>query len=540
MKLVTAAEMRNLDNTAINDYGIPGIVLMENAGKSVASKCLELLEKDYTHDGDLTIKRVLIFAGKGNNGGDGFVVARHLLNKGLDVKVFLLCHPSELKGDAGTNFKILQKMNVKIFSVLEEKDLHRVDIALMYADLVVDAIYGTGFKGAATGIPGEILKMLARFKRTVISVDLPSGLEADTGKVNGPCAKANYTLTFGLPKIGLFLEPGANYCGNVENIDISIPKELLESPQIKKNLITSKWCSKILPRRKPTGHKGDYGRVLILGGSMGMTGAISLACQGALRAGAGLVTAGIPRSLNPILEQKLTEAMTYPLPETENATLGQEAVDPVLELAEKSTVVAIGPGMSTHPAGIHFLKKVLSAINVPVVLDADALNLLAKILQDDSNFLTKLKEPLVLTPHPGEMARLTGLRTAEIQEDRIGVALQNSSEWGVTVILKGARTVVACPDGSMYLNVTGNPGMATGGSGDVLTGIIAALIAQGIQEQLAAALGVYLHGVAGDIAAAEKGIYGMAAGDIVEYLPSAIQKIEKKYRNKYTDVVYND
>ncbi len=534
MRLVTANEMKKIDSTAINEFGIHGVVLMENAGRSVVVKCMEKLGLEYKS------KRVIVFAGKGNNGGDGLVIARHLINKGIEVKVFLLCRPSELKGDAEINFNILKKMHGKIFAVTEEKDLHRVDIAMMYADLIVDAIYGTGFKGIAKGIIGEILEMISNFKRTVISVDLPSGLEADTGKINGPCIKADYTLTFGLPKIGLFLEPGASYCGELEVVDISIPSSLLMNPELKKRLITKRWCSEIIPKRKNDTHKGDYGHILVVGGSSGMTGAITLACQGALRTGAGLVTAGVPRSLNEIFEQKMTEAMTKPLPETESLTIGREAVEQVLEFSKKVSVLVIGPGMSVNASGIHFVKTLLPKLKVPVVLDADGLNNLAHILEEDADFIKNLKAPIVLTPHPGEMARLTGLTIKEIQENRLQTAVEYASIWGKIVVLKGTKTIIASPDGSIYLNATGNPGMSTGGSGDVLTGIISSLIAQGLDISTASAVGVFLHGAAGDKAENEKGEYGMTAGDIIKYLPQTLKLIEKKYRNKYINVVYNE
>lgn len=521
MKLVSAAEMRNIDNEAINNYRIPGVVLMENAGKSVALKCAELTA-------DSKQKKIIIFAGRGNNGGDGFVAARHLLNKGFSVKVFLLGNPADLQGDTQVNYKILESMNCKVHAVFEQKDLKKVDISLMHASLIIDAIYGTGFKGSAANVPGEIIKMISKASCPTISIDLPSGLDADTGKVDGPCVKADYTLTFGLPKMGLFLDPGAEYCGQVEVVDISLPKKLLTSNVLKNNLITENWCLEALPKRKTEGHKGDYGSVYIVGGSIGMTGAVVLACQGALKTGAGLVTAGVPKSLNFIFEYKLTEAMTVPLPESEKTTLGQEAAEAILEFVEKASVLAIGPGMSDYHSGIHFLKTLLPHVEVPLVIDADGLNLLSEILKEDEYFLFKLKAPVILTPHPGEMARLIQQPTRYIQENRIEVASKYAINWNAVVVLKGAKTIAACPDGSIYVNTTGNPGMATGGSGDVLTGMISALAAQGMTEEFAAATGVYLHGLAGDMAANCRGEYGMTAEDIVKYLPDAVYHIEKK------------
>lgn len=516
MKLVSAQEMKSLDQQAMSQFGIPGIVLMENAGLRVVETIKEILGNS------LTGRRILIFAGKGNNGGDGLVVARHLLNAGAEVKVFLLTRPQELTGDALTNFNILQAMQGRIYTVLEEKDLQRVDISLLYADLIVDAIYGTGFKGKATGLVARVIEMVSPVAKPVIAVDLPSGLEADTGKVNGPCVQATHTVTFCLPKLGLFLYPGARFAGRVKVVDIGIPRALWNRQDLRRQLLTEDWCRSRLEPREPTGHKGTYGHVLVVGGSPGMTGAVFMAAQSALKAGAGLVTAGVPVSLHPIMEEKTTEVMTVPLPETANRTLGKEALGPILELAARATVLAIGPGMSRYPEGYGLLKELLTQITVPVVIDADAINLLA----GHDEIFTRRSVPMVITPHPGEMARLCDTSPQKIQENRLVVAAKTAEHWGITVVLKGAGTVVASPVGDLYINSTGNPGMATAGSGDVLTGIIAGLMAQGMDPTEAAAVGTYIHGAAGDMAAGVVGQRALVAGDLIGFLSKVLQRLE--------------
>jgi NAD(P)H-hydrate epimerase len=517
MKLVTADEMKGVDQKAIAVYGIPGMVLMENAGLQVIRAIQELLVS-------LSGKRILIFAGKGNNGGDGFVIARHLANNGADPKVFLLGKPEELKGEAAANFHILNKMEIKIHPLLTEKDLQRVDIALLYADLLVDAIYGTGFKGSVLGVAGEAIRMMNSAKKPIIAVDVPSGLETDTGRVLGPCVKATCTVTFGLPKLGLFRDPGARYAGTVKVADISLPHKLLLQSQFRHNLIARDWCQGLLPSRDPGGHKGTYGKVLVVGGSPGMTGALCLAAKAALRSGAGLVTALVPASLHHILETKTTEVMTCPLPDVDGGYLSEGAVEPFLQAAEKAAVVVIGMGLGDHGQTVRWLHQVLPAIKVPVVLDADGLNGLV----GHTNLLSRMAGPVVVTPHPGEMSRLVGISVARVQDSRIKIARQAAAEWKAIVVLKGAGTIIANPEGDVYLNTSGNPGMATGGTGDVLAGVIAGLIAQGLEAGHAAGVGVFVHGAAGDAAARIKGQIGLIAGDVLAALPEVWRDLETK------------
>lgn len=528
MYLVTGEEMGKLDRETMQNFYLPGVVLMEQAALRVA----ELVSLKL--GGQVINKRLLVFAGKGNNGGDGFAAARLLDKAGANVTVFLICPPGELKGDALTNYRILQQFGVKIYILQKEADLQRVVLALINTDLIVDALYGTGFKGNITGLTANLVEMLNESSVPILSVDLPSGLDADTGKIGDIVIKAEATITFGLPKIGLILEPGAGYAGELWLGDISLPNQLIEKASYKTKLVTADFCRKLLPRRSSIGHKGTFGHVFAIGGSEGMTGAICLASEAALRTGAGLVTAGIPRSLNNVLEMKLTEVMTKPLPETESVTIGLEALEHILSQQNKTDALLIGPGMAKHPSTGSLLKAVLSKLEKPVVLDADALNLLNG--EDPGEFFRSIKSPVVITPHPGEMAGLLGRPIREVQYNRVQIAKEAAKDWQVVVVLKGAKTLIANPDGNLYINPTGNPGMATGGSGDVLAGMIAAFLGQGLNPTQAAVLAVYLHGLAGDFGATEKGQFALTAGDLLELIPKAFLDLQENNCSKYPKI----
>ena len=514
MRIVTADEMKALDQAAIENYGIPGLVLMENAGIRVVDLIRRVI-------GGLRGRSVTVFIGKGNNGGDGLVIARHLLNMGAGVKVLSIVNVGEISGDAAVNLNIWRKMGQKIYSVHQGDGINIVKLALMKTDLVVDAIYGTGFHGKMLEGAGRVIKVINKSGKPVVAVDIPSGLEAGTGRVNGPCIRAHQTVTFGLPKLGLYLEPGAGYAGEITVADISLPAVLVEKEAPRRYLLTAECVKKWLPPRPASAHKGNFGRVLIIAGSRGMTGAACLAGAAALRSGAGLVTVAVPETLHDIMEGKLTEAMTVPLPDTGGGSLSREARSRILSLLENMDALAIGPGLSLAPETISLVRELLPAIKIPFVLDADALNALA----GQVSILGSLQAPAVITPHPGEMARLMGVAPKDIQADRIGAAIKAAATWNVATLLKGARTVVAAPEGVVYINPTGNPGMATGGSGDVLTGIVVSLIAQGLEPGRAAAAGAYIHGLAGDMTAKEKGMMGLIAGDIVSILPAAAQEL---------------
>ncbi|MDD3652871.1 MAG: NAD(P)H-hydrate dehydratase [Desulfotomaculaceae bacterium] len=515
MRVITAAEMKKLDQKTIEEYGVPGVVLMENAGRQVVEVIRQVLGNNVRG------KVVTVFVGKGNNGGDGFVIARHLFNMGAEVKVLALADVEDIKGDAAINLKAWQKMGQRIYSLHQGDSINIVRLVLMNTDLIVDAIYGTGFHGKMSDRAGRIVEVLNGSGKPIVSVDIPSGLEADTGKVHGPCIQAAHTVTFALPKLGLILEPGAVYTGELHVVDISIPPMLIEKEAPQRYIITAELVKEWLPPRPPAAHKGSFGRVLVVAGSRGMTGAAYLVGEAALRTGAGLITVAVPESLHNILETKLSEVMTVPLPDTGNGSLSQSARQSILNLLDNASVLALGPGISTLPEVVTLVRELLPSVRVPCVLDADALNALAGEVET----MRKVQAPVIITPHPGEMARLLDISTKEIQEDRISVAEKAAVTWNVVTLLKGARTVVAAPSGAIYINPSGNPGMATGGSGDVLTGVIASLVAQGLEPVQAASAGAFIHGLAGDLGVRVKGMAGLTAGDIIHNLPAATREI---------------
>lgn len=537
MKVVTAGEMREIDRRTIEDIGIPGIVLMENAGRAVADAAGRVLGSltvsgsgcdgggaagDGDTAGNVAGRRVCIFAGKGNNGGDGFVAARYLANRGARVKAFLLGKKEEVKGDAAVNLAALARMGLEV-EELSQGELHKARVAISISDIVIDAIFGTGFKGEISGLAALVIEAINDSSRPVISVDIPSGVDADTGGVAGRCVRASYTVTMGLPKVGLMLYPGALYAGNVVVADIGIPSAFASDERLRFNMSTSGYVRGLLPARHPDSHKGDFGRILVIAGSEGMIGAAALTCLSALRTGAGLVTLGIARSLHDLMEIKLTEVITRPLPETEARSLSIAAQGMIESTAKRADVLAIGPGLSTNSETAQLVRNLLVSLNMPAVVDADALNAIAQ----DISVLRAARAPLVLTPHGGEMARLLGVNVNEVKRDRLATACRAARQWGKVVVFKGARTIIADPSGAAYINPTGNPGMATAGSGDVLTGAIAGLIAQGLAPFEAAIAGVYIHGLAGDLALEDKGEAGLLAGDILERLPLAETRLRK-------------
>jgi len=505
--------MQELDRKAIETYRIPGIVLMENAGRGAAEEILKAFP-------DLQKKKVAIVAGKGNNGGDGFVIARHLTNCGVPVKVFLLTEPKALRGDAETNYYIFHRMKGEILSVPSSKDYQKVKKDFERADLLIDAIFGTGLDAEVRGYYREVIDHLNTLHQPIAAIDIPSGLNADTGKPFGTAVRATLTLTFGLPKLGLLISPGVDYVGTLKVIDIGIPRNLVEEEKIQTYLLEReeirKWLS--VPRRPDT-HKGDYGHLLVIAGSVGKTGAAAMVCEAALRMGAGLVTLAIPKSLNPIMEMKLTEVMTEPLPETPKQTLSLRAYSSILRLCENKRAVVIGPGLGTYKETQTLILKLVKALDIPLVLDADGLNALAT----QPKFLPATNRSLILTPHPGEMARLIRGTVKEIQENRIGVSRSFSQVNHVYLALKGYRTLIVTPRGETYINPTGNSGLATGGTGDVLSGMIGGLLCQGFDILPSLQASVFLHGLAGDEVARELGEKSLVATDLIKKIPLLLQ-----------------
>ena len=520
MKVVTAKEMQTLDQKTIKEYKIPGLTLMENAGRCV----VEEMEAAF---GPLYGKKVTVVAGKGNNGGDGLVVARLLLEREIPVTVFLISLPQEIHGDAKIHLERYQSMGGKIH-LLSDNSLEIFQAVLIKTDLLIDAIYGTGLSSPITGTAADVIKTInqAQVRRKshsmkTISVDIPSGIQADNGQVLGSAVHAQLTVTFGLPKRGHFLFPGAEHIGRLKIKDIGIPELLIEQSEISVQLLTSRSLAPKILSRPLGSHKGSFGHVVVVAGSVGKSGAAILTSLSALRVGAGLVTLATPKSVESSLHQKPPEIMTLPLDETQEKTLSDEALNPLIQFISDKAVVAIGPGLSTHPTTVELIWKALTQIKQPIVLDADGINALVGHL----DMLHQIKTPIILTPHPGEMGRLCGLGTHKVQQDRLGIAMSFSRKYGVIVVLKGAHTVIATPRGDHFINSTGNPGMATAGMGDALTGMIAGLIAQRYEPRLAAMLAVYLHGQAGDLAAQSIGQVGFLAGDLINHIPKAYDNL---------------
>lgn len=518
MKIVSAEEMRGIDRRASQEYGVTSLILMENAGIRVVEVAETFLE-------NCPLRRVVIVAGKGNNGGDGLVVARHLMNSGAQVDTFLLGDPQEMPPDTLVNYEILKKMGARLFPLKDEDGLNRLFLSTLSADLIIDALYGISFRGPLREFDSQVVSIMNQSRKPIVAVDIPSGVEADTGRVTGEAVRASWTVTLALPKLGLLVEPGCSFAGRVTVADISIPSRLLSEKVLKTNLLTEDLVTGFFPPRPRQSHKGTYGHALIIGGSMGMTGAVMLSAASALAVGAGLVTAAVPKSLLPIVEGGLAEVMTAPLEETRQKAIALEALPAIENLLGTVSVCAIGPGMSRYPEAKAVVRFVLERSGVPVVIDADGLNALG----EDMSVLGNRQVPIVLTPHPGEMSRLLGTTVGELQSRRMEAVREAASKWGVTVVLKGSGTIVAEPNGETYLNVTGNPGMATAGSGDVLTGVITGLISQGIRPNTAAGVGTYLHGKAGDLVKETRGERGLIASDLVRAIPEVIMGFENKF-----------
>lgn len=507
--------MGQIDRKAMEAYGIPGIVLMENAGLQVVSMVLQLCPR--ADDG-----MIAVFCGRGNNGGDGFVIARHLQKLGYRVKTWAMGALSAYKGDAAANYDIYLKGGGHV-SLLTEGDPSAITGELQESDLIVDALLGTGIRNRVAEPFAEVIRAINGSRARVLAVDIPSGISADTGEVLGEAVKADYTVTFALPKRGLLLFPGAQYAGRVFVGDIGIPRELTASSEIRENLVTGDAIKAHLPRRVADGHKGTYGRALILAGSAGMTGAAALAGEAALRGGAGLVYAGIAAELRAVLEAKLREVIILAFPGDGTGNMEPAGAGEILDFAGQCRAVAFGPGLDPGRKTLELLKGLLTRAALPMVIDAGGLGALAL----DTGLLAQKKAPAIVTPHPGEMARLTGMEVPAIQRGRWEIAAEKAREWDSIVVLKGAHTVTALPDGEVFVNPTGNPVLSTAGSGDILTGLITGLAAQGLPPQWAAVCGVYLHGLAGDLLAEQAGERGHLAGDVLAFIPLALNRVSE-------------
>ncbi|WP_346354865.1 NAD(P)H-hydrate dehydratase [Azotosporobacter soli] len=510
MKIAMTSEMKEIDRRTIEEYGVAALALMENAGVEVMRQIEQLL-------GTLEQKKVCVFCGKGNNGGDGFVVARHLHNQGVKVKVFLWGNRQEMKAEAAANLAVLEKMELDIMDIKGERDWDKAKLAIAFSDCLVDALVGIGFAGKVEGDLAQLLQLMNKGGKPIVAVDIPSGVRADNGQVSTVAVSAVHTVTLGLPKPGLFLFPGAEHSGGISVADIGIPLPLLTNQEIRQDLVLPERVQSMLPKRKVDAHKGQCGHVLVVAGAEGYTGAAVLAAQGALRSGAGLVTLAVPRAIYPIVAAKVTEVMVQPLEDEGKGYIGVEALTRLSELLEKADVLAIGPGLGAHEETIDVIRVLLETATCPMIIDADALR--AFTLPEKKRVQTKAIP--VLTPHPGEMSRMTGLATEDINANRIAIARRFAEEWASIVVLKGARTVIAFPDGEIHVNLSGTEGMASGGMGDVLTGVIAGFIGQGLSSHQAAIAGTHLHGVAAEKAALQ-GVQGMTAGDVLAVLPEVL------------------
>jgi hydroxyethylthiazole kinase-like uncharacterized protein yjeF len=498
VRLVGAAEMRAIDRAAIERWGVPSLELMERAGRAVTGAAAHLARPG---------SRFLVVCGGGNNGGDGWVAAR-LLHPSGRVKVFAVVAPEELRGDAYEMAARALEVGVPVQRFVED-----VPLGAAASDVVIDALLGTGLGRAPEGLHAAAIAAIATARRggaRVLSVDLPSGLSADTGRPLGPCVAADATVTFGLQKRGLVLHPGVELAGAVTVADIGLPAAALEEVPERSRLLEEPEARALVPPRGREAHKGDAGRVLVLAGSPGKTGAAHLALTGALRGGAGLVTLAARGEALPLALAGRPEAMSAAL--EGEGPLGPGDLPALVRLARGADALVAGPGLHRGPETERMLRDWLSAEPRPAVLDADALN----ALDAEPSWLGRLEAPVILTPHPGELARLCGLAIEAVQADRVGLAMDRADAWGVVLVLKGARTVVAAPGRPAAVIPTGNPGMATGGTGDVLAGLCGALLAGGLAPFDAARVGAFVHGAAGDLVAARLGERGLLAGDLGE------------------------
>lgn len=532
MKVLTAEQMREVDRLTTERYGIPSLQLMENAGAAVADYVARALT-------DLSARNILVLCGKGNNGGDGFVAARRLHERGASMRVFLFAESSAMRGDAAANLQVWQARGGELRVVTSKSDWTVAREALNEADLVVDALLGTGIKGPLEGLLATVIddvndwrdKRPARLgsarSRFVISVDMPSGLPSGNEDFGGPIIRGDVTVTLTAPKIGQLLAPRADSVGKLIVCQIGTPRELLDDdPTLKLHWLEPGEFRGLPMVRKADANKGNFGHALIVAGSVGKSGAAVLGARAALRVGAGLVTVATPANVLPIVAAGQPDMMTIPLVATEDGTVSMRNFDGAsfAQATQDKSVLAIGPGLSTNYETQEFIRSALQKIPLPVILDADGLNAFAGRADE---LRTRKSELIALTPHPGEMGRLLGITARGVQSKRLEVALASAAKWNAFVILKGFHTILATPQGHAYINTTGNPGMATGGTGDVLTGMLAGLTAEfGTKHwERVLGLGVYLHGLAGDVAAERVGEAPLIASDLIEALPESYLRL---------------
>jgi NAD(P)H-hydrate epimerase len=513
--VTTAAEMRRMDTLAIERFGIPAATLMERAGTGAAAILLARFPHVREHG-------VVVLAGKGNNGGDGFVVARALKRRRVRTEVILAVPARELRGPARAKLEAWQRAGGRVQQASAAK-LEPLARALTRAGCVVDALFGTGLSGEVTGLPAELIAMVNAAGLPTVALDIPSGLDADRGVPLGIAIQAELTIAFAAPKIGTLTYPGARYAGEVAIVDIGIPEAAIREVAPQTEAMTLTDAARLIRPRDVESHKGTHGHLAVIAGGLGKTGAAVLAARAAARAGAGLVTVGCPRGVLPMVAGGLLEAMTWPLPDDGAGAFAYDGPEPYSALLADKRAAVVGPGIGVSPEREALVHWLATTRPLPLVLDADALNGLAAIGAGHDR--PAPAAPLILTPHPGEMARLCRLSTEEVQRDRLATARRTAAAYDAVVVLKGARTVTAAPDGRAWINVSGNPGLATGGTGDVLAGIIGSLLAQGHAPEDAATLGVFLHGHVADRIAARRGMIGLLASDLIEELPPTMMAL---------------
>lgn len=512
MRIVTNEEMQKIDRWAQRELGIPSAVLMENAGRG----CVEVLAQ-YRR---LRDQRVLVVCGPGNNGGDGLVIARHAQNRGCAVQALLTVSARALAGDALVNYQIARRSGFDLHTNAGPAELARA-IQTFHPTCIVDALFGTGFHGVPALRYARMFEMINESDALVLAVDVPSGINGDTGQFKRACVVADVTAIMGLPKRGHWLYPGRELCGHLHLVDIGIPMDLLVDgfPQVP----SYEFIGHLLPRRAPAGHKGTFGTVVTVAGAKGYSGAVVLSIRAALKTGAGYVRAAVPASIAEIVENRALEAVKLVLPETASGTIARRSASILAPVLKHCSSVILGPGLTTNEETALFLADILPLVSSPAVIDADALNIMAR----RPSLFRRLKVPFVITPHPGEFSRLTGHSPADVNNRRIDLSADHARRIGGVVVLKGAPTVVASPSGATYVNPTGNSGLATAGSGDVLAGMIGGLIAQGADVLSAAASAVFLHGLCADLALEKSNEYSLTAGDLLAYIPAAINRVKR-------------
>ncbi len=516
MKVATVSEMRNLDKTAIEKYGIKDELLMENAGLALYSVILS--------EFGIAGKKFAVICGVGNNGGDGLVVARKIHSMGGKPQIIILSDPAKYKGAAKLNYEIARKIDLpmQLFQSMDQ-----VKKEIFEADAVIDAIFGTGLDRDVGGHYRDVIAAINDSGKPVFSVDIPSGINGDTGKVMGIAVRADYTATFGLPKLGNLFYPGFDYCGELFVTHISFPRELYNNESLKIEVN----APLPLPDRSPAGHKGTFGDVLFVAGAANYFGAPYFSALSFMKAGGGYARLASPKSVVPFIGGKGSEIVFAPMPETNSGSLALASESALLEIAEKVDMVVIGPGMSLNQETQELARRLVSIIEKPVLIDGDGLTAISA----DTEILKNRKAPTILTPHPGEMARLAGKTIAQVDDEKIELLQEKCDDWNAFIVLKGAHSLIGCPGGKICINLSGNSGMGTAGSGDVLTGTIAAMYGLGLPIREAVKAGVFIHGFSGDLAAEAKGEDGITAQDILNYLPFAVRAYREQFEEIFED-----